>query len=206
MPISAYLFFATGVNNFSRLPVITEKVNELPLGESSLGVQPKLKDKITVVGFLGTDLFKNRGDAFNLNQKIYNRYKEFDDFQMVFVVPKGAEEQAELVRKELEPISDLFNWNYLFLDTEDIQGFYDSLGLVGKLDENYATPNVYIIDKELKLRGRKGLNKNGKDEYMEGYNTISAADLHNEMMDDMKVVLAEYRLALKKYNRINATN
>lgn len=206
MPISAYLFFATGVNNFARLPVITEKVNELPLGKSSLGIQPRLKDKITVVGFLGTDLFKNRGDAFNLNQKIYNRYKEFDDFQMVFIVPKGSEEQAELVRKELEPISDLFNWNYLFLDTGDIQDFYDSLGLVGKLDGNYATPNVYIIDKELKLRGRKGLNKNGKDEYMEGYNTISAADLHNEMMDDMKVVLAEYRLALKKYNRINATN
>lgn len=203
MPISAYLFFATGVNNFSKLPIITEQVSELPIGESSLGKQPRLEGKITVVGFLGTDLFKNRGDAFNLNQKIYNRYKEFDDFQMVFVVPVEAKEEAELVRKELEPISDLFNWNYLFLERDAIQGFFDSLGLVGKLDKNYATSNVYIIDKELNLRGRKGLNKQGRDEYMEGYNTISAADLHNEMMDDMKVVLAEYRLALKKYNRIN---
>ena len=206
MPISAYLFFATGVNNFSRLPIITEKVSELPLGESSLGIQPKLEGKITVVGFLGTDLFENRGDAFNLNQKIYNRYREFDDFQMVFIVPLEAKGEAELVRKELEPISDLFNWNYLFLEDDEIKEFYDSLGLVGKLDSKLATTNVYIIDKELNVRGRKGLNKNGREEYMEGYNTTSAADLHNEMMDDMKVVLAEYRLALKKYNRINAPN
>lgn len=206
MPICAYLFFATGVNNFKPLPVITEGVNELPLGNSSLGVQPKLKGKITVLGFLGTDLFKNRGDAFNLNQKIYNRYKEFDDFQMVFIVPVGTESEAALVQKELEPISDLFNWNYLFLEPEVIDSYFESLGLVGNLNANHSTHHVYIIDKDLNLRGRKGLNKEGKEEYMEGYNTASAADLHNEMMDDVKVVLAEYRLALKKYNRIDVSN
>ena len=36
------------------------------------------------------------------------------------------------------------------------------------------------------------------DEYKESYNTISAADLHNEMTDDIKIILREYRLALKK--------
>lgn len=206
MPICAYLFFATGVNHFVPLPVITEHVAELPDGESSLGTRPKLKGKITVIGFPGAELFKDRGNAFNLNQKIYNRYKDFDDFQVVLVVPKGTENEAELVRQELSPISDLFNWNYLFVDTDEIASLYNSLGLVGKLDAQFATPNVYIIDKDLNVRGRKGLNKNGVDEYKEGYNTISAADLHNEMMDDIKVVLAEYRLALKKYNRIKTVN
>lgn len=76
---------------------------------------------------------------------------------------------------------------------------------MGKLDDDLASTLVYIIDKDRNLRGRKGKNKAGEIEYKEGYSTISAAELHNDMMDDMKVVLAEYRLALKQYKRINKT-
>ncbi|MGG5506557.1 MULTISPECIES: hypothetical protein [unclassified Myroides] len=205
MPICAYLFFATGVNQFQRLPIISENVNELPIGETSLGRQPVLEGRITVLGFPGAHLYKDRGDAFNLNQKIYNRYKDFDDFQLVMVLPKGSEEQAKKVVDDLSPISDMSNWNYLFLEPAEIQAFYQSLGLAGKLDDDLASINVYIIDKDKNLRGRKGKNKAGELEYKEGYSTISAAELHNDMMDDMKVVLAEYRLALKKYERIKKT-
>jgi hypothetical protein len=74
------------------------------------------------------------------------------------------------------------------------------LDLIGTLDQNVGTHNVFIVDKARNLRGRKGMNKKGEDEYKEGYNTISAADLHNEMGDDIKIILAEYRLALKKNN------
>ncbi|WP_410878725.1 hypothetical protein [Myroides sp. DW712] len=203
MPICAYLFFATGVNQFQRLPIISENVNELPIGETSLGKQPVLEGRITVVGFPGAHLYKDRGDAFNLNQKIYNRYKDFDDFQLVMILPKGSEAEAKKVVEDLTPISDMSNWNYLFLEPGEIQAFYNSLGLVGKLDDDLASTLVYIIDKDKNLRGRKGKNKAGEMEYKEGYSTISAAELHNDMMDDMKVVLAEYRLALKQYKRIN---
>lgn len=205
MPICAYLFFATGVNQFQRLPIISENVNELPIGETSLGKQPVLEGRITVLGFPGAHLYKDRGDAFNLNQKIYNRYKDFDDFQLVMVLPKGSEEEAKKVVEDLSPISDMSNWNYLFLEPAEIQMFYKSLGLAGKLDDDLASVNVYIIDKDRNVRGRKGKNKAGELEYKEGYSTISAAELHNDMMDDMKVVLAEYRLALKKYERIKKT-
>lgn len=203
MPICAYLFFATGVNQFQRLPIISENVNELPIGETSLGKQPVLEGRITVLGFPGGHLYKDRGDAFNLNQKIYNRYRDFDDFQLVMVLPKGSEAEAKKVVEDLSPISDMSNWNYLFLEPAEIQAFYNSLGVVGKLDDDLASTLVYIIDKDKNLRGRKGKNKAGEMEYKEGYSTISAAELHNDMMDDMKVVLAEYRLALKQYKRIN---
>ena len=43
--------------------------------------------------------------------------------------------------------------------------------------------------------------KKGEEEYKESYNTISAADLHNEMTDDVKIILREYRLALKRIKR-----
>ncbi|MDR0196041.1 MAG: hypothetical protein LBI73_13055 [Myroides sp.] len=204
MPICAYLFFATGVNQFKRLPVITEEVNDLPKGKDFLNKNPSLNGKITVLGFPGAHLFKDKGDAFNLNQKIYNKYREFEDFQLIMVLPYGSEAEAQKVVDELSPISDMSNWNYLFLTPEEIQEFYNSLGLVGKLDSDMATTNVYIIDKDRKLRGRKGSNKVGDYEYKEGYSTISAAELHNDMMDDVKVVLAEYRMALKEYKKINS--
>lgn len=202
MPICAYLFFATGVNHFSRLPIITKGVTELPPQKTLDGKTLQLKDKITILAFPGETLFEDRGNAFNLNQKIYNRYKDFEDFQVVFVGLKGTEGGAEKVIEELEPISDLKNWNYLFLEKEDVEALFNSLQVVGNLNAQYSTPNVYIVDKDRNLRGRKGANKDGVDEYMESYNTVSAAELHNDMMDDVKVLLAEYRLALKKYNRI----
>src|SRR5690606_18473215 len=84
---------------------------------------------------------------------------------------------------------------------EEIKSYYESLHLIGELDENFGTPAVILIDKERNHRGRKGENKKGEEEYRESYNTISAADLHNEMSDDVKILLREYRLALKKNKR-----
>ena len=51
----------------------------------------------------------------------------------------------------------------------------------------------FIIDKDGALRGRD-------DNENVGYDARSVADVHNNMVDDVKVILAEYRLALKKYN------
>jgi hypothetical protein len=48
------------------------------------------------------------------------------------------------------------------------------------------------------LRGRKKVK-----DYKEGYSTFSPAELSNEMLDDFKVILYEYRAALKKNH--NAT-
>jgi hypothetical protein len=86
----------------------------------------------------------------------------------------------------------------LFAAPLEINSYYDQLKLVGKLDRNSGTPDVYILDKERNLRGRKKVK-----DYKEGYNTFSPAELSNEMLDDYKVILYEYRAALKK-NR-NAT-
>ena len=39
------------------------------------------------------------------------------------------------------------------------------------------------------------------NEFKESYNTISAADLSDAMTDDVKILLREYRLALKRNNK-----
>ncbi|WCM41747.1 hypothetical protein MG290_12460 [Flavobacterium sp. CBA20B-1] len=208
VPIVAYLFFASGVNSFIKLPVVTEKIAELPSNWQPLSENPvQLKNKITILGFPGTDIKYVEGNITNLAHKIYDRNKDFVDFQVVMIAPKGTEEGINKLNQQLGVNIDLKNWYYVMADANEIEQYHKQLGLVGGLDDKYGTSNVYIIDKELNLRGRKGKNKKGEEEYREGYNTISAADLHNEMADDVKVILAEYRLALKKNNRIdNVTN
>ena len=67
--------------------------------------------------------------------------------------------------------------------------------LKGKLEADFGTPNVFIVDKERNLRGRKD-----QKDYKEGYNTFHLSELSNEMLDDFKIILYEYRAALKKNN------
>ena len=56
---------------------------------------------------------------------------------------------------------------------------------------------MFIIDKDENLRWRKDDEDEGT-KY--GFNTTSVAELNNKMEDDVKIILAEYRLALKKNN------
>lgn len=202
LPIAFYVFFASGKNGFTKLPIVTENISDIPTWPSLSNDTISLKEKITILGFPGYDVLKEKGNSFNLLQKIYNKSRDFHDFQLVYILPIGTEEQAKQLLTELDPLSDLYRWNFVFAPENQIQEYYNKLGLVGKLNDKFATTNVFIVDKDLNLRGRKGYNKKeGDNQYKEGYNTISAAELHNEMNDDVKVILAEYRLALKKNNR-----
>lgn len=198
LPIVAYLFFASGVNSFTTLPVITPKVADFGNWNSLNGKKISLDKKITVLGFSGTNILENRGNYFNLNEKIYKRYNGFEDLQFVVLCPTGTEAEAQKIVDALSPFTDVKNWNFVFAPKEEIQKFYDGLYLKEKLNENLGTSNVYIIDKERNLRGRKD-----PKEYKEGYDTFHPSELSNEMLDDFKIILYEYRAALKKNH--NAT-
>ncbi|MHC0442165.1 hypothetical protein [Flavobacterium sp. 3-210] len=198
LPIVAYLFFASGVNSFTTLPVITPKVADFGNWNSLNGKKISLNKKITVLGFGGTNILENRGNYFNLNEKIYKRYNGFEDLQFVILCPLGTEKEAQKIVDALSPFTDVKNWNFVFASNEEILKFYDGLHLKEKLNKNLETPNVYIVDKERNLRGRKD-----KKEYKEGYNTFHPSELSNEMLDDFKIILYEYRAALKKNH--NAT-
>ena len=189
----AYLFFASGVNNFGRLPILTEEVVDV----SIINDVYTFEDKITILGFTGNDIDYIKGNLFNLNQKIYKRFHEFNDFQMVMIAPYGVEEEVVALKKELDVLANANKWNFIFADTKEIHSLFNSLKTDLSLDKNLGNPNVFIIDKDKKLRGRDD------DEDVDikyGFNTISVADLNNKMEDDVKIILAEYRLALKKNN------
>lgn len=190
-PLVVYLFFASGVNHFAKLPVLTQNVKEIGAYSDA-----QFKDRITVLGFFGNSLQDKKALALNLNQKIYKRFYQFTDFQFLIALPKGTEEQAENLKAELEGTTgtDMSRWNFVFLSPNELQTVFKSLYLPLNLDNNLANPYVFIIDRDVNLRGRDD------DEFV-GYDARSVADINNNMVDDVKVILAEYRLALKKYNQ-----
>jgi len=198
LPIVAYLFFASGVNSFTKLPVITPKIPDLGEWKSLKGETVSLDNKITILGFSGTKILKNRGNYFNLNEKIYQRYHDFKDLQFVVVAPLGTEKDVKAVVDALAAFTDVSQWHFVFVKPDEIKSYFGQLKLKRNLDPDFGTSNVYIVDKERNLRGRKA-----KKDYKEGYDTFHPAELSNEMLDDFKVILYEYRAALKKNH--NAT-
>ncbi|MEM9868064.1 MAG: hypothetical protein AAF765_10265 [Bacteroidota bacterium] len=192
-PLVAYLFFASGVNNFGKLPVLTENIPEL----DGFSGSSKLENRITVLGFLGNNIGRKKGNAFNLNQKIYKRFSDFNDFQMLMVVPEGHESEVSELKEDLGALSEVEKWNFVFGAESDVKSFFASLKTNLELDMDLGTPYVFIIDKNRNLRGR---NDDEDEGVKYGFNTTSVAELNNKMEDDVKIILAEYRLALKKNN------
>jgi hypothetical protein len=97
----------------------------------------------------------------------------------------------------LAQISDTSRYiNYTTNDTQ-IEALFNGIGTTLSLDTNASSPYVFIVDKNAALRGRL---KDEDQGVKFGYDMRSVAELNNKMEDDMKVILAEYRLALKKNN------
>ena len=199
-PIVIYLFFASGKNNFALLPVLTKEVNEIQQWTTLSGVSVQFKDRITVLGFWGGNLSNKKGDALNLNQKIYKRFYQFQDFQFVMVLRNGQQIQVEMLKEELKSGvgTDLVKWRFIFGTDEQIGTLFESLKTPLELTSEKSLPYVFIIDKEGNLRGRDDDEDVGT---LFGFNAQSVAEINNKMVDDIKVILAEYRRAWKKYNK-----
>ena len=197
LPIVAYLFFASGKNNFARLPILTENITDVSELSSYDDKAVHLEDHISVVAFFGEDLENLKGNTFNLDKKILEKYYGFDDFQFVIILPESARANAADFAKEFEGITNAQEWKFVFGTPSEIQNVFESLGSPYKLSNKSYTPYVFIVDKSRNLRGR---DDDKDDEILYGYDSRDIAELTNKMNDDVKVILAEYRLALKKNN------
>lgn len=190
------MFFATGVNNFVKLPILTNNVLELTQFTSPHSDTLQLENKITVLGFFGKEVEEKKANAYNLAHKIYKKNYQFEEFQFIILVDESQRESVDELKDRLKEIADPVHYKFAFGSSKDIEDVFYSLQTNGALNENFATNLVYIIDKERSLRGRN----NDKDVgIMYGFNASDYAEINNKMSDDIKVVLAEYRLALKKY-------
>ena len=195
-PIFVYVFLSTGINNFAKLPVLTETVMDIENIEGNI-TNVSFKNKISIVAFWGGDVKNKKSEALNLNQKIYKRFYEFQDFQFVLLHDKSDNEAIEDLKSDLVSGvgTDLKNWNFISTTQSNIKMIFDSFKTNIELDNSFSTPYVFIVDRNLSLRGRDDDEDIGM---LFGFNSQSVAEINNKMVDDVKIILAEYRLALKK--------
>ena len=196
LPISVYLFFASGVNNFVKLPTVSEDVTELSAFKGIDGNPIHLEDKITVLLFFGSDVEGKKANAFNLAHKIYKKNYQFEEFQFVTLITTEQIEAAKTLKQKLSEIEDPKNWKFAVANNGAIEEVFLSLRSNATLSPKGSSNTVFIIDKDRNIRGRLEDEDYGT---MYGYDASSYAEINNKMSDDIKVVLAEYRLALKKY-------
>ena len=195
-PIFVYVFLSTGINNFAKLPVLTETVMDIENIEGNI-TNVSFKNKISIVAFWGGDVKNKKSEALNLNQKIYKRFYEFQDFQFVLLHNNRDNEAIEDLKSDLVSGvgTDLKNWNFISTTQSNIKMIFDSFKTNIDLDNSFSTPYVFIVDRNLSLRGRDDDEDIGM---LFGFNSQSVAEINNKMVDDVKIILAEYRLALMK--------
>ena len=207
LPVVAYLFFSSGVYNFAKLPIIKEKVadittvtsREIKTSEYSSDAPLTLKDHVSIVGYLGDNLTSNIGYTANLNLMIYKYFLKYEDFQMILFVSPGSEQAISDLKIELGRIFDVTKIRFVQATKEQAKTHFESLGTPLSLSPNGSHPNVFVIDRALALRS--GHEDKKPNAY--GYDMTQAVEM-GYMKDDIKILLAEYRLALKKNNNASS--
>ena len=116
------------------------------------------------------------------------------------ILQKGEQDKVVELKKELREGAgtDLVKWKFVFGTSLQIQSLFNSLKAPLELSPGLSSPYVFIIDKDSNLRGRDDDEDQGT---LYGFNSQSVAEINNKMIDDVKVILAEYRRAWKKYNK-----
>jgi hypothetical protein len=202
LPIAIYMFFATGVNNFGKLPVLSEDVSRVSSFKDLNGNAVTLDNKITVLGFFGKTPLETKAYTYNLAHKIYKKNHEYNEFQFLILLPEEARNGAKILTAKISEIAATTAWTYAFGTPEAIQEVFASLKSGYTLDGSLSSSFVFIIDKDVRLRGRND-DEDIPDGLVYGYDSADIGDINNRMSDDVKVVLAEYRKETKENSRRN---
>lgn len=96
----------------------------------------------------------------------------------------------------MQETTDVTDWHFLIGSDHEINNFFNSLQTNFLLNQNLSSDYAFIIDKNAALRGRD--DSYPEEEEVYGYDTSSISALQKVMIDDVRVLLAEYRFAFKK--------
>lgn len=199
LPVTFLLFLYPATHNYTPLDIVNESVKDIEAFKAQGGDSILLKDHITVLGFFGKDPMGKSTTALNLKELVYDTFKGFKKFQVVIVMPNGTEEAVNQLKQEISSYQDLRFWHFVFGDLGAIQNVFNSLKSKVKLNQDFSTNHIYIIDKDLNQRGRlddrtdNELEKNKPVYGLTSFNCIEVAEIKNKMSEDMRILFTEYR-------------
>lgn len=198
IPLVFYIFLSKGIYHHSNLPILTTEVHDVNRFVSE--EETAFKDHFNIVAFFGNDLEKATTSIFNLHEIIYKNYEDKKWFQIVAIFPTSMKAEVALLKKEMEKYSNAKGWRFVFAEPQQIKAIFKSFQTPFTLDSNLFSKFVYIIDKKLRLRGRKDDDdtKGGK---LYGYDMQSVAVLKNKMKDDIDIIYYQYKKSAEKARR-----
>ena len=197
-PLICFLLLSTGTNNFIKLPVITKNVLDI----SKIDSTKTFKDNISIVCFLGNNINSNKGGVFNFNEKVYKKFTDYKNFQVLAIYPEGKEKEALKFKKEIAAFTNMVKWNFIKASEEKINSLHKSFNSKDNLIE-LSTSKAFLIDKNGNLRGRVK-DADYQDGKLYGYNMQSVSELNSKLKDDVKVLYYEYYAAFKDKNKNKA--
>ncbi|HLV70393.1 MAG TPA: hypothetical protein VKY34_06760, partial [Xanthomarina sp.] len=131
---------------------------------------------------------------------VYDKFKGFKKFQIVLLMPNGTQDEVNLLKKEIKSYEDLKYWHFVYGNEAAIKAVFNSLKSSNPLQTDLSTHDVYIVDMDLKQRGRLDDRTDNEKEKKKpayplyAYNCIEVAEIKNKMSaDDLRVLFQEYR-------------
>jgi len=197
LPLVFYIFLSKGIYKYANLPILTEDVIDVNQLQNATIT---FKDKFSIVGFFGNDIQTAKASLFNLNQTIYKRYHQKPFFQMVAVVPKNSKQAYAEVVLELSAFTNIEQWHFIYASDQEIKELFKSFNTPYKLNTNLHSNFAFIVDKELRLRGRKD-DEDIADGKLYGYDMNSVAVLKNKMRDDIDIIYYQLKKSAEKKAR-----
>jgi len=209
LPVTFLILLYPATHHYIPLDIVKDEILDLEEFTSHTKEDILLKDNITVLGFLGEKPNEMLTASSNLKELVYDKFKGFKKFQLILVSPFGAEEDAKQVKKNISLYEDTRFLHLVFGSKNQITKLFNSLKYESHLNENYATENVFIIDKDLNQRGRIDDREDNEKEKntpiygLNSYNCIEVATIKNKMSEDLRILFTEYRQ--KRKNEFNST-
>lgn len=199
LPVAFLLMLYPSTHNYNPLNIVDENVSDFELLASNSETEIFLKDHITIIAFFGNEPENQVIAASNLKELVYDKFKGFKKFQIVIVLPKGAEARADQLQKDINNYDDMRFWHYVFGQPNDIRRVFDSLKTEEPLDDDLFSDHVFIVDQDLKQRGRLDDRTDKEKERKESmyplysYDCIEVDEIKNKMSDDLRILFTEYR-------------
>lgn len=213
LPSLLYLFLIQGKHNFVHLPFVTYQDE---LGETHVRQSPNFRlinqngDTLTRSDMLGkvhvVDFFFTSCPSIcpimtaNMT-KLQERFAHYDDFNLLSLTVDPVRDTPEVLKEyAVSRKVDTANWHFLTGEKDSI--YKAAYGFLSSAMEDESAPGGFLhteyfvlVDKEGRMRSREDDNGN----IIAVYDGTSAAHI-NDLIDDIKVLIAEYNLELKKNN------
>ena len=210
LPVLFLLFLYPSKHNYEPLDIVKENIPELDQFKTFEGGPIALEDQLSVVGFFGETPTQDATFALNLKELIYDKFFGFKRFQVLILLPFGAEQQARALQKDLNAFAPLEYWIFAFGSKTAIEEAYINFKIAKPLEANLASSEVFIVDRERNQRGRlddrSAIEKetNSPVYGLSSYNVLEVSDLKNKMSEDMRILFTEYRQ--KRKGNFTSTN